>query len=425
MADQPEQGRLAIEERERQIQSVGQARRVGRVPARRPEAPSLRADFEVERFVSPDELRELARRAYERPVISVYLNATAEKTVRRPPVLLTVFNSMRHGEESARAAFIGALPTQQRRGLAADLDEIGDLLGTLDVAGSRSVVVFKSGRELNRVILLPLRTADSLTIDADPYIQPLEAALEAHPQCLVVEVSKEESRFWIQLLGQLTQVESAESFVPTDKVDRSRPGKVQRHRLTHLEWHLKTTAHVAARLVVERGLDLVILSGDERVVANLDRFLPDSVRAMIAGRLHPSPHAGRDEWQRQIEQVLVEHRRRKEEEALGRLGEYEARGRLVGGLAGVIEVANRFIVRRLFVSAGLTEPGAACRQHHFLSLQAGHCPFCGAELFPTGNVVDELVEFARLHGVELMLIEERTDLLEPYAGVAAVTYELV
>lgn len=65
-----------------------------------------------------------------------------------------------------------------------------------------------------------------------------------------------------------------------------------------------------------------------------------------------------------------------------------------------------------------------CRQHHFLSPEGGHCPFCGADLLPAENIIDELIEFTRLHGVELMVIEERPELLDLYAGAAAVTYDL-
>jgi hypothetical protein len=42
---------------------------------------------------------------------------------------------------------------------------------------------------------------------------------------------------------------------------------------------------------------------------------------------------------------------------------------------------------------------------------------------PGRQLVDELVEVARLHGVELMVVVERTDLPEP-DGVAAVVYDL-
>jgi peptide subunit release factor 1 (eRF1) len=391
------------------------------------EAESLEDPTELEArpFISRAELRELTARVYSQPVVSVYLNITPDVLIRDPPVYLTVFNSMRHRELAARRDLVRALSTRQRQRLEDDLDEVERLIRGLDPAGVRSLVVFKSGRELNRLIKLPVRTATSLTIDVDAYIEPLEAALQGRPRALVVSVSKEEARFWSEHLGHLEEIETLESFVPTDSVDAGRPGKVQRHRLTHLRWHLKATAHLANRLFTEKAFDLVILSGDENVLAELERFLPDQLRSRVAARLRTSARQDPGEWRRQIEEVLVEQRRQEEAAALARLGDYQGSDLLVSGLAGVIEVANRFLVRELFVSADLTQPGYVCREHHFLSLEEAPCPFCQTELVATENLVDELIEFAGLHGVDVKVIELRPELLEPYAGVAAVTYELL
>lgn len=122
------------------------------------------------------------------------------------------------------------MSTQQRSALPCDLDEIEDLLRTVDLFRARSLVVFKWGELLNRVVRLPVRTADSLTIEADPYVEPLEAVLEEHLPVLFVDVAKEEARFWSQHLGHLEEIESLAAFVPTDTVAAGRPVKVQRHR---------------------------------------------------------------------------------------------------------------------------------------------------------------------------------------------------
>lgn len=104
--------------------------------------------------------------------------------VRRPPVALRGFHTMRHRELAARQGLIDGLSKAQRSGLQRDLDEIEGVIGEADLAGTRSLVVLKSGQELNRMIRLPVRTAESLTIDVDPYVEPLEAVLEEHPQPL-------------------------------------------------------------------------------------------------------------------------------------------------------------------------------------------------------------------------------------------------
>jgi hypothetical protein len=48
-------------------------------------------------------------------------------------------------------------------------------------ANLRSLIIFKSGETVNRIFRLPVRTADRLSIDVDPYILPLETVLEENP----------------------------------------------------------------------------------------------------------------------------------------------------------------------------------------------------------------------------------------------------
>jgi peptide subunit release factor 1 (eRF1) len=76
----------------------------------------------------------------------------------------------------------------------------------------------------------------------------------------------------------------------------------------------------------------------------------------------------------------------------------------------------------LVLSQALHEKGFVCKQHHFLSLESTKCPFCNAELMPVENVVDEIVEISRLHGVNTTVVEHRQDLLERYQGIAAMLY---
>jgi hypothetical protein len=41
---------------------------------------------------------------------------------------------------------------------------------------------------------------------------------------------------------------------------------------------------------------------------------------------------------------------------------------------------------------------------------------------PVKNVVDEMVEIARLHGVTVAVLEQKPELLASYNGLAAVVY---
>jgi hypothetical protein len=382
----------------------------------------LRDELDADRLISAADLRELASPTYANPVVSVYLDVSKDRTVRNPPVYLSVFNSMRHEETAKRQDLIDRLSRDQRTSLLDDLDELEEFLASSDLSGTRTLVVFKSGLELSRAVRLPVAMIDTLTIDVDPYIVPLEAVLEEHPPALVIEVEKERSRLWNYTLGHLSEIDAVKSFVPTDTVDRSRPAKVQRHRLTHLDWHLRSTAQLADRMVMDQGFELLIVSGDRNVMSELERFLPDRLRMKIVGTLPKPDDRGR--WLREIEEVVRQHRRTQEESAVALLGDHLSTALVAQGLSDVIDLSNEFLIRRLYVSVTLRQPGYVCREHHFLSLEGGRCPFDDRELPPTENIVNELIELARLHGVELNVIEVRPELLEPYGGIAAIAYDM-
>jgi Bacterial archaeo-eukaryotic release factor family 10 len=409
-----------IEERERRVRGTRTTSAMVRAAEQIPGGDNLKAAFAPRPFISREELRKIAREHDEGPVITLYLNFAGERLVRDHPLFITVFDSLRHGELEARKPYIESLPHAQRLGVPEDLGEVHAFLEGFDPEGARAIVIFKQGARLNRVMPLPVRVADSLTIDVDPYIEPLEAILEEQRRVLLVELSIEKTTVSVYESGYEGPLGALKAFIPSDSVDASRPGKVQRHRLTHLQWHLKSSAQLADRLFREQGAERLVLIGEERITKEFEDYLPKSLRDRLVARLSLSPDANANQRRAKIDGALADERKREEEAALGELGFYKGHGRLAAGLEAVIDAANLFLMRQLFLDDRLARAGYVCRSHHFLSLTAGACPFDNQPVLPAENVVDELVEIARLHGVEVRLVTQRQDLLGPYEGVAAV-----
>jgi len=280
-------------------------------------------------------------------------------------------------------------------------------------------VIFKSDGQLNRIMPLPVRVADSLTIDADPYVEPLEAIMEEQHRVLVVDVAMDRTTFSVYELGFEQQLQSITEELPPEN-DPFRPGKDARHRLTHVKWHFKAAAQLADRLYKERACDLVMLIGEETVVKEFEDYLPKALHDRLLAPRALSPEDGPNQRRSAIERALAEQRKKEEETALDELGFYRGHGRLAAGLEMVIAAADLFLMRRLFIGEELARAGYVCRDHHFLSLKPGSCPFDSQPLLSAENVVDELIEIARLHGVDVMVVVQRPDLLTPYEGVAAV-----
>src|SRR2546428_595404 len=312
-----------LEERERRVRGTRTTSAMARAAEQIPDARTLAAAFADRPFISREDLRNIARQHYGRPLITFYLTLAPRRGARSdPPVFVSIFHSLRHRELEVRKPYIEGLPRAQRLAIPDDLAEVQAFLEGYQPAGARALVIIKSGDRLNRVMPLPARVADSLTIDADPYIEPLEAIMEEQRRVLVVDVSKEKTIFSIYELG--------------------------------------------------------------------------------------------------FEEPVAKQRKQEEEGALGELGFFQGHGRLAVGLEKVLDAANLFLMRRLFLDTELASPGYVCRDHHFLALKAGSCPFDGRALVPAESGVDEPVEIDRLHGVEVMLVEQRRDLLAPYGGASAV-----
>jgi len=410
-----------IEERERRVRGTRTTSAMARAEEQVPEGKTLQEAFAQRPFINREDIRSITRQSYERPVISLYLSFSPERLVRADrPIFLSIFSSLRHQALDGRKPYIDSLPHAQRLGVPEDLHEVQEFLEQYVPAGARALVIFKSGTQLNRVMPLPVRAADSLTIDADAFVEPLEAIMEEQHRLLILDVSLGTTTFSIYELGYEERIQSVSEDLPRESTDEFRADKEERHRQMHVIWQFKAAAQLADRLFRERGCDLAALIGEDIVVKEFEDYLPKALHERIFARLALSPEDGPNERRSALEGALVEQRKREEETELGELGFFRGHDRLAAGLEMVITAANLFLMRRLFVSKELAVPGYVCRNHHYLSLTAGACPFDGQALLDAEDVIDELIEIARLHGVEVMIVEQRQDLLAPYQGIAAI-----
>jgi hypothetical protein len=410
-----------LQERERQIAIL---RTPGPKPEQQVRVPPKTLAEALSRpgMISLQEIRSLAEATYQSPVVSFYSDVTPQMLIPAQSGLVRAFRSKKKSALEGYKTFIEALPRQQQKIVDNDLRDIESFLTDYPVAnGIRSLIIFKSGTALNEVLALPVLCSNHLIVDPDPFVLPLENILEEHRRVLALQVSKEESAFFVYQLGSFRKIDRIKSFVPTDSVDASRPGHVQRHRLNHLHWHLKLTANTASRLYAQWFCQNLVLVGEERVSHSLEEFLHDNLLKQVIGRIYGSPAADDRNLKEVIENALRNHKQQLEVQAVQELGEYRP-DVVACGLRQVIEVCNLFLARRLFISDRIERSGFVCRQHHYVSLEAAACPFCGAPLVPVSSVIDELVEIARIHGIGLTMIEYRQEMMSKYDGIAGVTY---
>jgi hypothetical protein len=372
--------------------------------------------------VSEDKVRALVETEYTDPVISLYLALTPERVTPERKGLLRSFHSMKTHAIEEHKDFIESLSKSQRATLEHDIHEIEGFLADYFVPQHlRSLVIFRSGEKLNEVMGLLVPVNNGLKIDPDPYISPLEAVLEDDEKVLFVECAKQETKFLLYQLGNCQQIDRSKAFVPTDTVDKSIPHHAQEHRLEHLRSHLRQVAGEIYQLYDQGACDLLVLMAESRVAALLEENLHESLKPKIIRRILDSPDAYTGDRKELIENALREHRAEKETKAIESLHNYKPE-ELASSLRNIINTLNLFLIRKLLVSENLHQKGFACKEHHYVSLEPGNCPFDESKLVAAENVVDEVIEVARLHGVEVLIVKHRQDLLAEYAGIAAIHY---
>lgn len=300
----------SVEEREQQIAAVQRPSRETR------KENLLRPESLVNAMARPlppsaAEVKALAELEYGSPVTSLYLRMGPEKVVPQGKALIRSFHSLKTRALEEQKDFIEALPKARKEILNDDLKEIEAFLAQCFVpSGPGSLILFKSGEQVNRVFRLPAWTVDALVIGGDPHVAPLEAVLEENEKVLCVEVSIGEGRLLVYHLG----------YLEADRITTSVPKKTagppckrnEQRRLTHLQSHLKATAIRAYHLFHERSCTSLILMGEHQVLASLEEFLHEKLRANIIARIHASPDADPCDRKELIESALRDHKAARE-----------------------------------------------------------------------------------------------------------------
>src|SRR3989449_11373566 len=96
-----------IEERERRVRGTRTTSTMVRAGEQVPAGDTLKSAFAERPFINREDLRSIAPQAHDRPVITLYLNFSAERLVRAdPPGFLSIFSSLRHHALEAKETYI-------------------------------------------------------------------------------------------------------------------------------------------------------------------------------------------------------------------------------------------------------------------------------------------------------------------------------
>ncbi len=415
-----------IEERERQRASEEQRKRT-RKKIRTIQAPasSFLATLSEQKFITLAELDQMSNVLYPRPVVSLYLSLTPEKLVSEKKEYLTAFHSLKHRNLEAKADLLASLSRETQQGLEADLAQIEHFLQQdFDPQGIRGLAIFKSNNQMKRVITLPVYLRDLLVIDPKPYLAPLVELLNEQYSFLLIHLGRGKAEFQLYQLGYWQDLPPVKEFVSKASSDPGKPGKGRRLVAHQQKEFLKQVADRLEKLFAAQVFGRLILIGEEEITSLLGKMLPDRLSQLVTACWGEDPEETRESLNKKIEAAIDRLQQEREQAILDQLAELADQEKLIRGLAAVIEVQNRSLIRRLVVSENLFQPGFTCYFDRYLALDDQPCAICGRKLLPVRNIVDAVIDNASRQQVPVTIFRALSLALDEYAQIAAITYPI-
>lgn len=268
---------------------------------------------------------------------------------------------------------------------------------------------------------LPVPVPPQLKIGTRPHLRPLIELRQSYPLVLVAMVDGKSARLFELEFGRvLFELDLEDPDMPRrhDQGGWSQ-ANMQRHVQDHVNRHHKEVAETLARLVDQGRVRAVILSGQERNVANFRHFLPKRVDERVIGTLRLDIRSTAEEIttaaQRLIHEtqnVSVADRLESVEEAAQKNG----RGAL--GFEAVIEAINQRRVDTVFLSRDAQAQGWKCTGCSMIGLAIPlGCPVCGRPVV-TVDLVEEIISAAEKEDAKIEFVNPGS-LLDRYEGIAA------
>lgn len=356
------------------------------------------------------------------PVVSVYLDTRWTDEHQRERVRVFVAGEVRR----ARAHAAGAL--------GRDLDwleaQVAGIVNQSYAPEASGIAVFAC-EPLGLRAVLPSRVAfeDRFMVEERAYLRPLAEAVEAAPPALIVWTDARHAR-----LVPVAMDGAADELVLHHDVPghHSRGGwaqlaqsRYQRHIRAEQDRHLEAVAAMVTALLLEGGIDRIVMAGDPETAGRFRERLPATAAARVAATVR----AGRHEPAAALVQRALDALGQRDAQALAddvdaAITEAAKGGRAAAGVAATLDAVAKGAVHRLYLLEDFREMGVRCE--HCGALAAGFvrpCPFCGRDTTVT-ELGETLVERVVASGGRVLTVERHAGLAERGGIVAALRHPL-
>ena len=277
------------------------------------------------------------------------------------------------------------------------------LAGGIDRSVTRGVALFSCHDEgYFEAVGLPVAVRDEASLGAVPRIRQLVELLD-EPEPFVVAVVDRSHLRVLRVYGQ--QVDECPTSVTHQEraVDTSiELGSWEHHREEATRVHLRRAAAEVDDALRRWPVRQLVVGGPDDAVAELERSLHPTTRALVVGRIGMRVAAPAEQIASAARTVAEEAERRREVDLVeqarqGAAGEHGA----VAGLEATLGALADRRVATLLVSDGFAAPGASCLACGHVGPDLRQCPRCGATNVELDDVVEVAIERAVAQGANV------------------------
>ncbi len=331
-------------------------------------------------------------------------------------------NSLLAEAERSEGANDGGLTHDQRVGLKADFERIGEYFDSeFDRDQAQSLAIFSAGLDnfwMARSLIEPV--PDRVRVGRDFYLTPLVPLVGRGEGAIVAVVGRERGELFRLRSGRLDEIVHKTDDVPGrhDQGGWSQ-ARFQRHIEKLVGDHLRDVAEELDRRVRGMRSPKVIVVSSEETRAELDDLIAKETRAAVVGWTSAESHVQATELLALTSPILEQARAKEEGELVARWREEAGRGeRAASGWEQTLEAASDARVELLLYSEGADHEASQCPACGRVSVGGGRCPLDGTEMDRRKDGLDLAVHQTLAHGGTVHAVTAHRD-LDPAEGIGA------
>lgn len=357
-----------------------------------------------------EQIRQLATRPDSKgPFVTLYIDTARNDEAQRDRIRLFLKNETGRLRETIE---------ENGNGLEDAIRQIERYVEDSLEPETRGLAIFAAPKEqFFSPLQLPITVRPELAIGSRPHIRQLTELRQTHPAAALAMVDAKSARLFLVNFGR---IEFEIDLENPDTPKRHEQGgwsqaNIQRHLQENIDRHHQRVADALARIVDEgRVRGGVILSGQERNVANFRGFLPKRVDEKVIGVLHLDMHSGVDDVTAACSALI---RGKARGEAMARVATLEG-ARAAVGFNRVLAALNERRVDSLYIATRAEARGWRCTSCRILGLEVPlGCPGCGQPV-RSCDLLEAMILSAEAEGATVSCIDDPSP-LDRFEGVGA------